>query len=79
MMTGTLLVFKVEANEIWVDHSQFATIRNLNGFARIRPGFAMFLDMIIENPCGALFSPLRGDATACLRIDSQFALIRKMN
>ena len=31
---------------IWVVDSQFATIRKLNGFARVRPGFAMLLDIV---------------------------------
>ena len=30
----------------WVGDSQFATIRKLNGFVRIRPGFAMLLDIV---------------------------------
>ena len=30
----------------WVVDSQFATIRKLNGFARIRPGFARLLDIV---------------------------------
>ena len=33
----------------WVADSQFATIRKLNGFARIRPGFAMLPDILRFN------------------------------
>ena len=35
-----------QPGKCWVVDSQFATIRKLNGFARIRPGFAMLLDIV---------------------------------
>ena len=53
----------------WVVGSQFARIRKLNGFARIRPGFAMLHDIVRRLP----------RRMPRLRIDSQFALIRKLN
>ena len=56
----------------WVVDSQFATIRTLNRFARIRPGFAMLLDILRFNQ-DATASPANWFA---IRTDSQTERIR---
>jgi len=51
----------------WVDHSQFATIRKLNGFARIRPGFAMLFDIVPACDALCLRACLRYSACELIR------------
>ena len=39
-------ILNLSLETVWVVDSQFARIRKLNGFARIRPGYARLLDIV---------------------------------